>query len=293
MKLPVDLDALPEELARHVREAQDEGLWGDAIEAFEAWLDEAGKRPAPVLIMLAFMLYRDALEVMVDQVDELGTRAIALLDEAKQPKQTAALRREIERAVGRDRERSKQTSEKVAKSRAKPLESLSLAELRELAYKLGESKKSEELAIGARAWLLVSEQEEDAFGQRDAFGRAALIFAEAKDWKEALPRLEKILKKPADYEDWIAGYAWHHMLDKAIEDGDVALFEKRWKAALAMKREDHFPFSHPVQARYLEYAIEQKLTGVAKHLVAIIEAHRSARDQKALKPLLDRARALR
>jgi hypothetical protein len=85
VKLPVDVSKLPPVLARRVRAAQKSGIWGEAIEPFEDWLAEKGQRPPAVLVMLAYMIYQDAIEVMVDEVEKRGERALALLDEAKLP----------------------------------------------------------------------------------------------------------------------------------------------------------------------------------------------------------------
>jgi len=290
MTLPIDLADLPEPLAEIVGEADEEELWGDAIDPIEDWLDETGQRPPAVLVALAYVLYRDALDIMVDEVEERGTRALALLDEAKLTKQTAKLRREITRSVSRDRAYTKEREERVAATRERPLEELTREELREVAY--NHAKTPAGAAMAARAWVLASNMATTDYDKHDCIGRAALEFAEAGDWAEAMPRLEAIVKAPTDYEGWIADYAWHELLDKAIADGDTAAFEARWSGALAMKRADYFPFSQPKQAEYLEYAVEQKLVAIARHIVGIVMEHRSPRERKPLQALLDRANAL-
>jgi hypothetical protein len=83
------------------------------------------------------------------------------------------------------------------------------------------------------------------------------------------------------------------VLEKAIADADVATFTKRWKAALAIEREDHFPFAHPAQDKFLAFAVEHALADVAKHVAAIVTEHREPADRKRLKPLIDRANKLR
>jgi hypothetical protein len=104
---------------------------------------------------------------------------LALLDEAKLTKQTAALRREIARAVEVARKRTSAEAKRVAASGAQDLASLSLRELRELAYNLGESNSREDQARAARAWLLAAAQEKEPFDRNDCLGRAALNFADA------------------------------------------------------------------------------------------------------------------
>lgn len=139
------------------------------------------------------MMFQDAIEVTVNEVVERGERVLALLDEAKLTKQTAALRREIARAVEVARKRTSAEAKRVAASGAQDLASLSLRELRELAYNLGESKSREDEACAARAWLLAAAQEKEPFDRNDRLGRAALSFADAGDWREARPRLEHVV----------------------------------------------------------------------------------------------------
>jgi hypothetical protein len=288
MKLPLEIEELPTPLQRPMREAEESEMWGDAIDAFEDWMDETGERPPAVLHMLAWMIYRDALEVMVDDVEALGTRAIELLDEAKLGPKAAALRREIQRAVNRDRKET----ERVDKLRGMPMEALDRDSLRSLAYHLGDSNEPADAALAARAWLIAANFETSDSDRRDCHARAALELAQAGNWDEAYPRLREIVDNPDQYDSWMPDFAWYRLLDKAIADGDVAMFEERWKCAVALKREDHFPFAQPSQATYLAFAVDNDLVMIAKHLVGVIEKAQSPRERKPLAELLERAKQL-
>lgn len=291
MKFPIRIEDLPDTLADAVREAEESEFWEDAMEAFEDWLDEAGERPAAVLVMLAWMIFQDALDIMVDEVEKRGERALALLDEAKLDNvETQELRQQIETAIRRDR----RESQRILRTRDQPLESMDRRTLRDLAYKLGESKKSADHAMAARAWTMAARHETEASKINDCLARAAIAHADAEEWDEAIPRLEQIVARPDDYDDWIPDFAWYRLLDKAIADRDVSAFRARWAAAVATPRPrwNHFPYAFPSQEKYLAFAIEQRLVEVVRHVVDVVMAARSARERKPLQSLLEQADAL-
>ncbi|MGY2026012.1 hypothetical protein [Nocardia gipuzkoensis] len=82
MNPPVPVSDLPDSLQLVIGTAQRMGSWGEAIEAFGEWLDQAATRPPAVLAVLAWLVYYDAIEVTVDEVAALGDRALDFLDEA-------------------------------------------------------------------------------------------------------------------------------------------------------------------------------------------------------------------
>jgi hypothetical protein len=283
---PIELADLPEPLANVVRAASDTGLWDEAIATFEDWLDEHEQRSQSVLAMLAFMTFRDALEVMVDEITERGKAALALLDKAAlDTARTRELRRQIERAL----ELNQRENARTERMRDRSLKSLDRAELRALAYKLGESEEREDHAKAAQAWIIASTFEASERQKKDCLARAALDFAAAGDWGEATPRLHEILAHPSDYDDWFADFAWYCFLDKAVEDDNVSTFRMHWEGALAMPRADRFPFAWPEQEYYLEFSVRHRLVDIVKHLVEIMTADRSPRERKSIAGLLDRA----
>jgi hypothetical protein len=289
---PIELEDLPAALANATRAAFDKGDWSDAIAIFEDWLDEHAQRLPAVLAMLAFMVFRDAVEVMVDEVAERGGAALALLDEAKlDTTRTRELRRQIKRAIQRDQQRNKD-AERLTE---RPLESFGRYELRELAYKLGDSTQRKARAKAARAWILASEFETKEWQKKDCLGRAALHFAAADEWSEATPRLREILAHPDDYDDWFADSAWGCFLDKAVADGNTTAFHTHWQAALAMPRAKlfpYFPYPLPSQEEYLVFAIKHRLIDVVKHIVDVVTTHRSPRERKPIAELLEQAQSM-
>jgi len=289
MTEPFDANELPPPLAKAFAAAKEQEMWGDAIEAFEDWIDETEQRPPVVLVAMAYMLIRDAFEVMVDSVVEYGERALALIAESKlTTKEVRALQRKIDQAVRRE----KAEGARVLQTREQPLESMDRRSLRDLAYKLGESKKPADLARAARCWVVAATHETDDRSIKDCLARAALDFASAGEWNEATPRLETILANPSDYDDWMPDYAWYRFLDKALAEDDVATFRKRWAGALAMSRKEYFPFARPCQQSYLEFAVKHRLGDIAKHLVEVVTTQRSPREQKPLAKLIEQARDL-
>jgi hypothetical protein len=289
MEFPIRIEILPDKLAKLVREASEDEFWGDAMEAFEDWLDETAERPPAVLVMLAWMTFEDALDIMVDEVEERGELALALLDEAKLDNvETQRLRRRIETAVRREKERSRG----ILRTRNQPLETMDRRTLRDLACELGKSKELADQALAARAWKIAAQYETEAHAIKDCIARAALACANAQEWEEAIPWLEEILAASSDYDGWVPDYACYRLLDKAISDGDISAFRTRWATAVAMTRAEHFPFALSLQEKYLAFAIEHRLIEVVKHLVDVVMTARSPRERKPIASLLAEASTL-
>jgi hypothetical protein len=291
MENPISVDELPAEIRDIVKDA--EGDYGDALDAVEDWLDGQDDRPPNVLVTIAWLEIEFALDIMVDEVTERGERALELLDEAADlKKQTAKLRRHIERCIARSRKYDREQDKAVDATLDKSLDALDRRQLRDLAYKLGRSQSADDKEKAARAWELASTHATEDYDKYDCLGRAALEFADAGRWDEAEPRLQNVIAEPTKYEGWIVDYCWYRLLDKAIAETNVAEFEKYWKGAVAMQRQDHFPYSHPSQEQYLAFALAHRLVDIARHIASVAPKNRNKREIAAIQPLLDRVQEI-
>jgi len=283
---PFDAALLPPPLGQLWADTKDRPVLSPTIDAFELWLEENDQRPPAVLVALAYLMFREAS--LVKDVAECAHRALALIAESKiRTDEVLELRRRIDEAVA---------SEMIEEAcllhmRQRPLESLSRRELRDLAAWLGSSKDPEDCGLAARYWLALASRETEDRDVRHCLTGAACAFAAAGDWAEAMPRLESIVASP-DYGGWMRDFSWYRLLDKAVAEDDVETFRERWDAALAVEREDPFPFSHPPQDAYLAFAVRHGLGEVARHVAEIVISRRSPRAQKSLAGLIDQARRL-
>jgi hypothetical protein len=249
--LPGELDA---ELAR----ALEQQRYGTALALLRDALPD--NPPPRLLVLLAFVRYQDALEVMVSEVMPAAQEALTLLERATEAglplAAVAPLREEVERTL------AEETAHELAAERLTPARASEapLEEVLEAASRLRTSQPAR-----AAALFLVA-------ADRDAPARAPLhradagiALAEAGRGDEARPLLEAALS--ADWRspelwpdrlhvDWAAAL----LLERAHRAQDSAAFEALWTQAQALGRQYQrpFPFSWPTQERMLALLLERQ-----------------------------------
>jgi hypothetical protein len=265
--LPGELDA---ELARALEQED----YGTALALLR---DALPAEPAPrLLVLLAFVRFQDAMEVMVTELMPACQEALALLERAAEAglplDAVAPLREEVERVL------AEETAHELSAERMTPerAESAPLEELLEAASRLRASHP----ARAAELFLVAA--------RRDAPERAPIHRADAGialhqagRTAEAHPLLEATLaldwRLPALlpeslHVDWAATL----LLEQAHAARDEVAFDATWAQALAQGRnlQRPFPANWLNQERLLHLLIARGDGIRAAHVATRIEASR-------------------
>jgi hypothetical protein len=265
--LPGNLDA---ELARAL-EQEDYGtallLLRDALPA---------DPPPRLRVLLAFVRFQDALEVMVTELMPACQEALALLEQAAEGglplEAVAPLREEVERVLAEETVRELD-AERMTAERA---ESAPLEAVLEAASRL----RANAPAHAAELFLVAARRDTP---ERAPIHRAdaAIALHQAGRTAEARPLLEATLaldwSTPTLYPeslhlDWAATL----LLEQAHAAGDAAAFESTWARALAMGRQLQrpFPANWLNQERLLALLLTRGEGARAAHVATRIEASR-------------------
>jgi hypothetical protein len=265
--LPGNLDA---ELARALEQED----YGTALALLRDALPE---NPSPRLrVLLAFVRFQDALEVMVTELMPACQEALALLEQAAEGglplEAVAPLREEVERVLAEETARELD-AERMTDARA---ESAPLEAVLEAASRL----RAPAPARAAELFLVAARRDTP---ERAPIHRAdaAIALHQAGRTAEARPLLEATLgldwTTPTLYPeslhlDWAATL----LLEQAHAAGDTAAFESIWARALAVGRQLQrpFPANWLNQERLLTLLITREDGARAAHVATRIEARR-------------------
>ncbi len=263
--LPGDLDA---ELA-HALEQEDHGT------ALALLRDALPPTPEPRLwVLLAFVRFQDAQEVMVTELMPACQEALALLEKAAEAgvplEALAPLREEVERTLAEETthelEAERMTPERA---RAAPLEQVLEAASRLRAAHPALAAELFLVAAGRDAPERAPIHRADAGIALHQAGRAAeartlLEAALALDWRTAALWPERL------HVDWAATL----LLEQAHAARDDAAFERLWAQALALGRglQHPFPANWLNQERLLKLLLERGDGARAAHVATRIEA---------------------
>lgn len=282
--LPGDLDA---ELARALEQED----YGTALALLRDALPE---NPSPRLrVLLAFVRFQDALEVMVTELMPACQEALGLLEQAAEAgmplSSVAPLREEIERVLADETVREL-AAERMTSERA---ESAPLEVVLEAASRLRPSAP----ARAAELFLVASRRD---VPERAAIHRAdaGIALHQAGRTTEARPLLEATLaldwSSPTLYAeslhlDWAATL----LLEQAHAAQDTTAFEATWARALAQGRQLQrpFPANWLNQERLLTLLLQRQDGARAAHVATRIEASRDY-VPKALAAQVAQARTL-
>jgi tetratricopeptide (TPR) repeat protein len=288
------MTGLPPPLQEQLEQLLEEEQYGDAAVLLEEHLAQGGERTPAVLVTLADCVYRDALEVMVDQIIPACQRALTLLDEVQaSPRPPAGfrnLRGEISRVLTFHLREEAATQAEI--HQAQKAGTLTAEQLSHKAYRLwdaGESLQAAELFLQA-----ADKQQPDAAITERA--RAGFCLAEAGQWDRARP----LLQETAEF-DWRAAGLWNDRYDSekayawllldAAARQDRAGFRDLWERAV--RRGDalelEFPSIRPHQERLLRASVDLALPEACAHLIAAVNQSYK-RIPTELKGLLDAAR---
>jgi hypothetical protein len=265
--LPGDLDA---ELARALEQED----YGTALALLR---DALPAEPSPRLrVLLAFVRFQDALEVMVTELMPACQEALALLEQAAEAglplEQVAPLREEVERVLAEETVRELD-AERMTAERA---ESAPLEQVLEAASRLRAT------APARAAGLFLVAARRDA-PERAPIHRAdaGIALHQAGRTTEARPLLEATLAldwhTPTLYPeslhlDWAATL----LLEQAHAAGDEAAFETTWTRALAHGRQLQrpFPANWLNQERLLSLLLSRGDGARAVHVATRLESSR-------------------
>jgi hypothetical protein len=249
--LPGELDA---ELAR----ALEQQHYATALALLRDALPD--NPPPRLLVLLAFVRYQDALEVMVSELMPAAQEALALLERATEAglplESVAPLREEVEQTL------AEETAHELAAERLTPERAAQapLEEVLEAASRLRASQP----ARAAQLFLAAAERDEPARAPLHR-SEAGLCLAQADLFEEARPLLEATLAA-----DWRSPDLWRDrlqvdwaatlLLEHAHRTQDTAAFEALWAQAQALGRQYQrpFPFSWPTQERLLSLLLERQ-----------------------------------
>jgi tetratricopeptide (TPR) repeat protein len=287
------MTGLPPPLQEQLEQFLDEEEYGDAAVLLEEHLASGGERTPALLVTLADCVYREALEVMVDQIIPACQRALSLLDEAlaspKHPPGLKPMRAEIQRVLAFHLREEASTQDEI--HQAEKAGTLTAEQLAHKAYRLweaGECLQAAELFLQAAA----KEQPDEAITER---ARAGFCLAEAGQWERARP----LLQETAEFDWQAAGdwndrgdsetaYAWL-LLDAAARE-DRAGFRELWGRAVRRGEalDFQFPSIRPLQERLLRACVDLTLRDECAQLIAAV--NRSYKRVPAkLKELLEAA----
>ncbi|WP_224361655.1 hypothetical protein [Hyalangium versicolor] len=231
--LPGNLDA---ELARALEQED----YGTALALLR---DTLPPEPSPrLLVLLAFVRFQDALEVMVTELVPACQEALALLERASEAgvpvEAVAPLREEVERVLAEETVREL-AAERMTPERA---EGAPLEEVLEAASRL----RATHPARAAELFLLAARQDDP---ERAPIHRAdaGIALHQAGRTAEARPLLEAALaldwRTPALWQDSLhVDWAGTLLLEQAHAARDAQAFDTFWAQALAQGRQLHRPF---------------------------------------------------
>lgn len=231
--LPGTLDA---ELARALEQED----YGTALALLR---DSLPPEPSPrLLVLLAFVRFQDAHEVMVTELMPACQEALALLDKATEAglpvDAVAPLREEVERVLAEETV-SELSAERMTPERA---EAAPLEEVLEAASRL----RANHPARAAELFLVASRRDDP---ERAPIHRAdaGIALHQAGRTTEARPLLEAALaqdwRTPALWQDSLhVDWAGTLLLEQAHAARDEQAFESFWAQALAQGRQLHRPF---------------------------------------------------
>jgi hypothetical protein len=295
-QLPFDLGKLPAAIRDAVAAAVDDEMYEEAIDALCDYLADGGQRSSVVLLALAHCLVEDARTCMVDDIEENATRALMLADEAMAGGAPAELLSSWLARIRRLRDDARRRREATAALAGRPIETLSLAEMKELARALPGGGPETDKKLALYTTIEVREREAQARGEQGnpAWYRAcrASALAAARRYDEARPIIDEIVagQNGAFAKNWVsAAHEW--LLDEALERGDAALFVERWRAAMTVSRE--IPLAFARQETHLTFALERQLPEPAAHLAGLIRGRKRREIGQTARALLERFDALR
>lgn len=237
--------------------------------------DHLPPQPAPkLLVLMAFLRFQDAQEVMQTELMAASQEALGLLERATEagfPVAAAApLREEVERVL------SEETTRELAAERLTPerAEAAPLEVVLDAASRLRASEP-------ARAAALFQVAARRDTPERAPLHRidAGIALHEAGRRDEARPLLEPALaldwKAPALWPERLhADWAATLLLEQAHARGDAAGFDALWAQALALGRvtERPFPANWLNQERLLKLLLERRDGTRAAQVATRIEA---------------------
>lgn len=230
-----------------------------SIDRVEDLLKE--QRSPDLLVAYAVVLFEDTVCIMVDEVATRFPQILELLKEAVSLGYPAA-------ALKRFRARVRRLLKRDADNRAAVLAlldedpaTLDLRSVTRLAFALAEKPAS--AARGGELYRLAWQryQAEGAAAHRvdDNRGRAALAFAKAGRWADALPELRWLVSEETKAVDsWQIQFAWCALLEHARKTGDDATLRADFDAARAWAKSnaDVFPVPRPFQDKVLRWFVE-------------------------------------
>jgi hypothetical protein len=276
--LPFDPAALPAPIRDDVAESVEAEMYEEAIDALSDHLTDGGEGSSAVLLALAYCLVEDALTCMVDDIEENAVKALALADEAvtagAPPKPLSSWLARVRRV----RDDARRRREATAALAERPIDSLDLSEMKNLARALPNDGPGTEKTLALYAVIEAREREAMARGEKGnpTWYRAcrASTLAAAKRYDEARPIIQEILAgKPEAFDEHWVSSAHEWLLDEAVGRGDGALFVERWRAAVAASRE--IPRAFARQEEHLAFALDRRLPAeVAAHLAGLIRARK-------------------
>ena len=266
---------LPGSFDADLAQALEQEDYGTALALLRDALPES---PEPrLLVLLAFVRFQDAMEVMVSELVPACQEALALLERAVESglswDAVAPLREEVERVLSEETVLELQ-AEGMTPERAQeaPLE-----QVLEAASRL----RAAHPARAAELFLVASRKDtpERAPSHRTDAG---IALHEAQRPVEARPLLEAALSV-----DWATSELWRDsvhvdwaatlLLEQAHAAGDTAAFEALWARALALGRQFQrpFPANWLNQERLLTLLLERRDGARAAHVATRIEASRA------------------
>ena len=266
---------LPGSFDADLAQALEQEDYGTALALLRDALPES---PEPrLLVLLAFVRFQDAMEVMVSELVPACQEALALLERAVESglpwDAVAPLREEVERVLSEETVLELQ-AEGMTPERAQeaPLE-----QVLEAASRL----RAAHPARAAELFLVASRKDTP---ERAPIHRtdAGIALHEARRPVEARPLLEAAL-----WVDWATSELWRDsvhvdwaatlLLEQAHAAGDTATFEALWARALALGRQFQrpFPANWLNQERLLTLLLERQDGVRAAHVATRIEASRA------------------
>jgi hypothetical protein len=231
---------LPGTLDTELAEALEQEDYATALALLR---DALPPQPAPrLLVLLAFVRFQDAMEVMVTELMAACQEALGLIHRATEaglPLDTVTpLREEVERVLAEETVREL-SAERMTAERA---EAASLEDLLEAAARL----RATQPARAAELFLVAARRDDP---QRAPIHRAdaGIALHQAGRTAEARPLLEAALaldwRAPALWQDSLhADWAATLLLEQAHAARDEKAFESFWAQALAQGRQLRRPF---------------------------------------------------
>ncbi|WP_225410352.1 serine/threonine-protein kinase [Stigmatella hybrida] len=265
---------LPGELDSELARALEQQSYGTALALLRDALPD--NPPPRLLVLLAFVRFQDALEVMVSELMPAAQEALALLERATEAglplEAVAPLREEVEHTL------AEETARELAAERMTP-ERAAQAPLEEV-LEAASALRASHPARAAELFLVAAERGEPVRAPLHR-AEAGLALYQAGRVEEARPLLEATLaadwRPPELWRDRLqVDWAATLLLERAHRAQDTAAFEALWTQAQALGRQYQrpFPFSWLTQERLLTLLLERQDGPRAAQVALRLESNR-------------------